>query len=1832
MSVGINYEEDLVSRIRDLIDGYSKSSILKEYLQNADDSGATELVVTFDKRIHNSLNDTKFEAAKEASLILYNNASFKEKDFKAIVKISAQAKIEEAGSTGRFGQGFSSSFSVSDHPSFVSSGKAYWFDVLKTAVSKDQDMSIQAWDLEKDTADVIDWLETFNIDSEQSGTFFRLPLRSAKTASNSEISHEIFKYDDFLTWCDEWKRSTSGLLFLRHIQKLVLQEINENNETIKHVEIQTINFGEVTKYNNEIQTEFSHSLQDICKNWKNTSRDLPRFAYKHHFSIKSIDLESSKSQEREESWAVVNGLFRGENDRLIDQAIEVLKISPNPRKVLPWAGVAISIDAQGRVLSNNSNYYSFLPLPIKSKHSVHIHGWFDLNPKRTEITHEGSGDDKDILIEWNRLLFEDGIGVAWAHLIDFIKNDCDHRKYYSLWPRDNEDDFDTQILEGFYREIINLECLKTRYKNNEARWNKPSDEIYYLQSGDNLFEPFKNHFSIITPRPSIHIINGLSGVGTDLEALTPDFIRDYLIEECEDLDFPFSIEASPITMLSKIKWILSIFKFCAEAEDNGDFQLIESLPMELDVENHIRIPEHNRIVDVSPKLAIFENDSSLFINRDIVEIVKDATRLPSSWLKPCLKNYMTLLQENIEGYNRKNKRWLNALIKMLEKADETDFIDALDEIHSIEALYLIDGDFSVFESDATSPFLIPKEEVSNIPLLEKTGMSIVHPDYIEIYRPLLQLDKFNLLKRLDSYSLITYLINIPSDEYAFFNEYNIREYLVELLAKDISWIDALSDNEKAWLNAMPFIATESGNIYSISDDSRLYLSEGFSPPESIENLHGEYEIIIAADSNQRSMFKALGFQKQTPINYLTQIIIPFIEDEPDADDVINIIKWLSLNWDELIKDISETEVGSLIGTLSNSAIVMDESYNLNCANKYYHPDFFHDLPDVLKDRNYLPYTFDDKNTTEKWHGFLHILGASTKLFPEHVVTTVESIAAKESTSSSIEMIKYISNNFELFESMPYGGVYIFDHLSNTPWIPVDRPTYNFLTPENEYKALRKPKEVILAKDYMIAGGVHYFLTKKIRLGKKDDSGDYTEIEVAKKLGILLKLPIGSIFNSFRCLRKNLNNSNEKRILEAAKLFYQYLGRVSTISEHDVPKDILSSSVFINGHWVSSNKVFQQYISLTGIFSWDNLIAKDGQDSELARGLIKLGVKTSPGIEFLVDYLCDLPRNIKLNKTQLKDAKSILIEFQGTLDDIERDIYFDNIPLLSRKDKLISRKELYIKNLPAYDLSANKNDEVEFCQQQFNQIASFCNVLSLGDNRVPKLDYDSSTESDTEDDTWNNYLRSDPLRSAVLRLIYHEGKVSDDEIDPNYIVTILPSEIRLMDTLVVKYFINDVWLYDDINKPAFHDRANRTLYLLNTDDDEDMSENIAKFIDDSAKLNRDSFTLINRILRNKFQSFEKVHDLLDMKGIKSLPEEVNFEEGLSLFDDQSSDQDDSEYIEPADHADPALVSEEPSVENSSIADEINELDRQVDSDQKGISPSGKDIPPPIQPKKTGDSHGGKKKHALNQTDRSSANIDTTNKNDKGSKHSSHHESDSSNSNSNSNSNSSSSSSSSSNSNSNSNSDTRIVSPNNRKPVYVGKEREVDSDNNDRQREVATEIGDKGEDYVLSIANNYLLNSSNRFEKAPKNNEGFDIFEKDSSGEVVRYIEVKTLTGVWGEGGVSLTAPQLEYAQVFDDWWLFVVENINTNNTIIHTFENPVLQANRFIFDHSWKQLAEPSKHNELVKPEKGDRYLLLNSIYEVLSIKSMGKFFKVSLKDTQSEKEVIKKFDPSWEKC
>jgi len=396
-SFEINYEEDLIPRIRDLIDGYDKDSILKEYLQNADDSGATELIVTFDKQKYINLNNTEFKVASGNALLIYNNSQFKEKDFKSIVKISAQGKTDDANSTGRFGQGFSSSFSISDHPSFISNSKALWFDVLKVAVSQDKEKSIQGWEYQK-SKEINSWLQTFKVagfENQFKGTIFRLPLRDETSLKKSKISNEIFTYEDFLKWVDEWKNNSQNLLFLRHIHRLVLQEADENGNVKVLLEIKTKNRDEIENINSQIQNEFDNkTLLEICEDWKSCDKELPLFRYKQKFEIKYHNKPTEYK-----TYAVINGLFRGENNSLIDLAMQVLQITPNPRKVLPWAGVAVEINNKNEPIKTESKLFTFLPLPIKSNYPVHIHGWFDLNPKRTEITNSGSGDDKETLIK-----------------------------------------------------------------------------------------------------------------------------------------------------------------------------------------------------------------------------------------------------------------------------------------------------------------------------------------------------------------------------------------------------------------------------------------------------------------------------------------------------------------------------------------------------------------------------------------------------------------------------------------------------------------------------------------------------------------------------------------------------------------------------------------------------------------------------------------------------------------------------------------------------------------------------------------------------------------------------------------------------------------------------------------------------------------------------------------------------------------------------------------------------------------------------------------------------------------------------------------------------------------------------------------------------------------------------------------------------------------------------------------------------------------------------------------------------------------------------------------
>ena len=93
--------------------------------------------------------------------------------------------------------------------------------------------------------------------------------------------------------------------------------------------------------------------------------------------------------------------------------------------------------------------------------------------------------------------------------------------------------------------------------------------------------------------------------------------------------------------------------------------------------------------------------------------------------------------------------------------------------------------------------------------------------------------------------------------------------------------------------------------------------------------------------------------------------------------------------------------------------------------------------------------------------------------------------------------------------------------------------------------------------------------------------------------------------------------------------------------------------------------------------------------------------------------------------------------------------------------------------------------------------------------------------------------------------------------------------------------------------------------------------------------------------------------------------------------------------------------------------------------------------------------------------------------------------------------------------------------------------------------------------------------------PHDNPGYDVESSDDDGTIVRYIEVKSLVGEWGPGGMPNISPR-QFAFARDNRekaWLYVVE-LAEQAPRITAINDPVGQATAFVFDPGWRELGEP----------------------------------------------------------
>ena len=467
--------EDLCDRLSGILQGYHPdTSIFKEFVQNADDAGASEIAFILDRRVFSddhllSDNNNWKQLQKMPSLLVFNNRKFTDQDLEGITKLGQGGKRDTPDTIGRFGIGFNVAYHVTDCPMFVShkeGGVPEHFCVFDPTLNFAPDSTVQKpgerWELgtvnsepsatqDEDTlCSVFDsQFEPYSQDilqrlaSNCPGTFtdmcepekwpdgfvmFRLPLTRERPASLiSTISPEgptSKQRQRVVRGCkmncsllkkllsDFGKEAGHTLLFLNSVRKISIYEVSTSNRC-----------SLIGSY----QAALSVADQHKCKEFERCVRqgieclcigDMPQNIQRVYevsvnsvFTVDTQDLSKRQLVEDRSAW-IVSKRFGGQ-----DLEESLLKTGFKC-SFLPLGGVAAAYPAKEQSSQQPTSLFCYLPLPLDSHLPVHVNGHFWLSDSRRDLQRGSSYHD---LKDWNKSLSDDVICKAYAELLLYCR-------------------------------------------------------------------------------------------------------------------------------------------------------------------------------------------------------------------------------------------------------------------------------------------------------------------------------------------------------------------------------------------------------------------------------------------------------------------------------------------------------------------------------------------------------------------------------------------------------------------------------------------------------------------------------------------------------------------------------------------------------------------------------------------------------------------------------------------------------------------------------------------------------------------------------------------------------------------------------------------------------------------------------------------------------------------------------------------------------------------------------------------------------------------------------------------------------------------------------------------------------------------------------------------------------------------------------------------------------------------------------------------------------------------------------------------------------------------
>ncbi|KAK7462033.1 hypothetical protein BaRGS_00038562, partial [Batillaria attramentaria] len=504
-AIPFGQREKLTDRIKRLLQGYTfDSSLFKELIQNADDSGATEIRFIKNFRYYETREIPEgWERLQGPALCVYNNRSFTSQDMEGIHNLGRGSKGTDLLKTGQYGVGFNAVYHITDTPSFwtllddveekicvFDPGCQYLPDVSPG------EPGVRFEDLEGVKLTYPDLFAAYaqtGVGMDSPGTLFRFPLRTEEMAKTSEIKNQVVTCNDITKLLEDFKEEMGMcLLFLSNIERIGVYSVTETGKLQQEYMVKKT----LDKVFAAKKDMFTEALRQTTKRVENGQiGELSEIAE----SEVVLRLRLSDTADHTEEWVIVNRIGG------VNKASERLLCEWHQEhfKLLPRGGVALQISremAGGFPLpfrTYDRRAFCMLPLPVRTGLVVHINGHFALDHETRRSLWDNRGDART---EWNKAIALQVVVPAYVTAVQTAKQ---------LWFQNKTPAVAAPFLESYHSLFPDLDKAPSEF------WKALMKALYTAIAEKELFPVIRTDLSKIEWAPVLRT-HGFPGYFSDL--------------------------------------------------------------------------------------------------------------------------------------------------------------------------------------------------------------------------------------------------------------------------------------------------------------------------------------------------------------------------------------------------------------------------------------------------------------------------------------------------------------------------------------------------------------------------------------------------------------------------------------------------------------------------------------------------------------------------------------------------------------------------------------------------------------------------------------------------------------------------------------------------------------------------------------------------------------------------------------------------------------------------------------------------------------------------------------------------------------------------------------------------------------------------------------------------------------------------------------------------------------------------------------------------------------------------------------------------------------------